>query len=955
MTDEHRTNDPDPGDRRSPTGPPPTGREADPARPLTRAERRAAEQAALERQADSSWQPSPSTGTLPVSRPRTAALPLPGAPTAGPPATGGAAGRVTARTTAVRADTGTGPAQDTVATAREQAPAGAAAWERVEVPTETPTPVPVSAWRERAARFALAQPAKGGATPPAEHAAPATPAVAAAAERPAAPAVAVGTVGPVTAPAATPLVAPTPTGAAPGALATPDAVAPLAAPGSGSATPFPTRRQLSHAARHVTRLGRGNAARLLLLTVVTALAVEMIRASGPLLDRAFSAGVVVAAGTALVTYAAPALAVTIIAARLPISGRVTLGAVLALVAWRLGLQGLGIAAGSEGTLGSARYGLGLGGTALAVATLVIVAGFVSGVRPVPGDDSPERVGGAWSPLANGRMVALGVALGVLGAAGVSLLYGTWDAYWRTGLLAWAGPLALGGLAVVAAWLLRRDTAAPGARGLWVLGPYLALGIMVFGNPSFVSAQTGLPLTVAAGGVAVAALLVGLTTVRGTARSSRPGGSAVLALLGRVADLVAMLAVTVVVFVLPGRTEEVDGFLSWALLICVVGLAVASTDAVVHALTRPARDIGWLRLAGASTAVGLGLILPLLVYQLDYDVPLPVPNAVVPVAVALVLALAGLRRTPPLPASAAGTAAAARVAPPSVRVALPVVAGVAVLAAGGVVVQSIDLPDDAPAAATSTEQGLVVLDWNLHYGVSATPSVELDQVAATIRGSGAQVVALQEVSRGWVLGGGVDMATYLARATDMEVVFVGAADRQFGNAILWDPASVTVADVSRLALPYGAGPQYRSAISATVTPVDGSDATWSEGVRVTSVHLQHRRENTPTRLDQLDALFAAEPVDGPFVLAGDLNAEPGWEEIDLVESQGLLSGQDDAGNADDLTSPATAPRHRIDWVFGSGLTFERFQVLDDVSSDHRPLVAVVRPGEEKEAAAPETTG
>ncbi|MEK8228417.1 hypothetical protein NKG05_23815 [Oerskovia sp. M15] len=62
------------------------------------------------------------------------------------------------------------------------------------------------------------------------------------------------------------------------------AAAPVDPPVEGApvgAAPHTTRRQLSQAARRVAGLGRGNAARLLLLTVVTALTVEMIRASGP--------------------------------------------------------------------------------------------------------------------------------------------------------------------------------------------------------------------------------------------------------------------------------------------------------------------------------------------------------------------------------------------------------------------------------------------------------------------------------------------------------------------------------------------------------------------------------------------------------------------------------------------------------------------------------------------------
>ena len=111
--------------------------------------------------------------------------------------------------------------------------------------------------------------------------------------------------------------------------------------------------------------------------------------------------------------------------------------------------------------------------------------------------------------------------------------------------------------------------------------------------------------------------------------------------------------------------------------------------------------------------------------------------------------------------------------------------------------------------------------------------------------------------------------------------------------------------------------------------------------MTSVHLQHREENTPTRLDQLDVLLADEPVDGPSLLAGDLNAEPGWPEITLLEDAGWVSAVDTAGDPAALTSPRDDPRYRIDWIFGQGVTFSDARVLTDPrSSDHLPVVTVV---------------
>jgi len=134
------------------------------------------------------------------------------------------------------------------------------------------------------------------------------------------------------------------------------------------------------------------------------------------------------------------------------------------------------------------------------------------------------------------------------------------------------------------------------------------------------------------------------------------------------------------------------------------------------------------------------------------------------------------------------------------------------------------------------------------------------------------------------------------------------------------------------LPYGAGPQNRSALSTTLTTAGGT------ALRVTSVHLQHRAANTQTRLDQLETLLAAEPVTGPAVLAGDLNATPGSPELMLLQDAGWVSAVDTVGDPDARTEPSTDPTERIDWVLGQGVTFRSATVLTEPrESDHLPLV------------------
>ena len=115
--------------------------------------------------------------------------------------------------------------------------------------------------------------------------------------------------------------------------------------------------------------------------------------------------------------------------------------------------------------------------------------------------------------------------------------------------------------------------------------------------------------------------------------------------------------------------------------------------------------------------------------------------------------------------------------------------------------------------------------------------------------------------------------------------------------------------------------------------------------MTSVHLQHRESNTATRLDQLAALAAAEPVTPPALLAGDLNATPGSPEITVLTDAGWVSAIDVAGDPDALTSPSTDPTDRIDWIFGQGVTFESAEVLTGrTESDHLPVVTRFTPGD-----------
>jgi len=650
---------------------------------------------------------------------------------------------------------------------------------------------------------------------------------------------------------------------------------------------------------------RTSARLVLLLAVVTALTADLVRTSGPLIDQAFTAGVVQAGVTAVGTYAAAGALVALVGLRRQVAGPALVTGVVSLVVLRLALQA---------TQGSARFVVGLVAVALALAVLVVTAAVAARV--------------------SGRVVAAGVSGGLALSAALTLAWSTWDPVWRPGVVAWVTPVLLGGAAVLLARGLRRLPAAPAVRGLWLLGPFVGLAVMTVANPAFLASQTGLPLWVAGPLLLVPAVLVAVVLVLPVARTPRtPAWTDGLL-------VVVLGSASAGVFAAATWPHDPGAWRTVLVCLSLLVLAVGAPLALARALTRPVHDQSAARLAGAAACAGLGVIVPLLVYQLDYDVPLGVPNAVVPVLVAVLLSLMAARARSRARASerdAAGTDGTVELstvgAPLRAQLVLVTLTCALLVVGTAVVLPSSGTgtpADERPPVADGTLQ---VLDWNLHYGVSTGPGVDLDEMVDVIAGSGAQLVTLQEVSRGWVMGGGSDMATYLEQRLGMHSAFVPAADRQFGNMILWDESLGDGTDIDPTALPYGAGPQRRSAVSVTLD-VDGTP------LRVTSVHLQHRMGNIGTRLDQIAALLDAEPVVGARLVAGDLNAEPGWPEVALFEAAGLTSAVDEAGDPLSSTFPSDAPSSRIDWIFGAGVSFSDVEVLDVRQSDHRPLVATV---------------
>lgn len=225
----------------------------------------------------------------------------------------------------------------------------------------------------------------------------------------------------------------------------------------------------------------------------------------------------------------------------------------------------------------------------------------------------------------------------------------------------------------------------------------------------------------------------------------------------------------------------------------------------------------------------------------------------------------------------------------------------------------------------------LVDYNIHMGVDTDGQLNPDAIADVIEAQDPDVVVLQEVGRGWTIGGTADLAEWLAYRLELPYRFQPAADRQFGNAIL-SRVPILASDGGRL--PFGEGPQRRSYLRVTLDLGEGRT------LEVFGAHLQHQ-EMTDTRLMQIEALLTAWDGASPAVIAGDMNAQPDAPEIPRFAEEGLLSAQDETGNGDLATASEPAfPGDRVDWIFGTGVGFEDFEIPQTRASDHLPLVVTV---------------
>jgi endonuclease/exonuclease/phosphatase family metal-dependent hydrolase len=563
-----------------------------------------------------------------------------------------------------------------------------------------------------------------------------------------------------------------------------------------------------------------------------------------------------------------------------------------------------------------------------VATLVLAsAATVCFIVFVPTWLLAVRPGGPTATARYGVSVLLGFVLDLMVHGAVA----TWDLVWRP--QSWAvGVVAVSvaaQLALLVVWVRStRSVGTPEGVGLpaLVLGPMVALQLLVFGNPARVAAAVGdLGQAVYVTGIVAMIGVVVVLALQGFEARLRWWPRSARALRDRrvVVGLGCVLAVSVVV--------PAGGWLSVyaSLLSGQVALACLVASSFIAAGAPGKGGAG--RVSAASAAGMLVLVVIVFLTYAGYDIALPVPAAWLPVVAAVAIMIGALAR----PSEGLTDPLVGRWDQPTTNVfnsaVFAVVIGWTMLVQFGV---GSGLPGDLSATPPQALVQVRVMTFNLHNGFDTTGWLGMEALARTIEQQHPDVVALQEVARGWVIDGSTDMLGWLSQRLQMDYVFDPTAGPLWGNAVL---TRLPIKGSRTYPLPTPDLLIGRGYVRVLL------DAGGGRTLNVIATHYHHLEDGGAIRVLQSKAILALWKDVPGTVLMGDLNAEPGSPEIEMLRSAGLVEAVAQAGLSPGYTYDSVAPYQRIDYVWVSpdlagGLT--DVVITSGNASDHRGVAATI---------------
>lgn len=359
---------------------------------------------------------------------------------------------------------------------------------------------------------------------------------------------------------------------------------------------------------------------------------------------------------------------------------------------------------------------------------------------------------------------------------------------------------------------------------------------------------------------------------------------------------------------------------WVLRV-ILGLAAALV------LLRPA-GLPWVLLAQAGLGAALAgalhrgsqrLFFPvsiMMLFSLFFIFYINVTWSIMPAAGALLLALVSL-----------AVRSAERLSAPQRFVLIPLV-----MALAGLIAMA-GRPVAGSVAGRPREPGAVrLMSYNIHQAMDYRGLPSPERIASAIASESPDIVALQEVNRGWTIAGASDFVSWLERRLpEYQIVYGPMVGDLWGTVIL-----------SQLPVIRSGFERFRPGVRFT------TGFSWAEidlpGCRtlVISTHLASGRQLGGERYGQMQQLLDFWDGRPCTVIMGDTNAEPNSRTIQLMLSAGFTDWLGRMTRPRAATWPSHDPFESIDYIATTG-EFEGLQAraLQTQASDHRPVIVDVR--------------
>ena len=505
---------------------------------------------------------------------------------------------------------------------------------------------------------------------------------------------------------------------------------------------------------------------------------------------------------------------------------------------------------------------------------------------------------------------IALLLGLSVETAVKGVFGTIDLSWANGVGAYIAAVILAAAQGILVWRLvlvngqQRGQAA--AAITWphlAVGPALLLQFLLFQNVPHQTVLIGWPQPAVFAWV-LGANLAGVVAAVELMRQPEGLPWPVLLLLGGV--LIAIVAV--------------DNSGLAAAVSMLVGQIVIAT--LLVSIVKPVSESnGQHSGRDVSTWIGVGmlaLLVLLVIYYGNYGADVLVPQEVVRPLAALLIGLTAVRAAMGRQGGGVPVTRAAGIAA-LVLLLLPLVL-------------LVRWKDVTPAPGDGLP--VRVMTYNLHQGFDVYGRHGLEELAKVIEAEDPDIVALQEVSRGWVVNGSVDMLEWLSQRLEMDYAWGPATDPVWGNAVL---SRLPIVSYKNHEMPNNDAVRADRAFLKVEIDVGGG-----ETIDVVATHFHSGDGDSAIRIPQAEAVLGAVDSGRTTVLLGDFNAHPDHPEMRLIAESGFNDALAASGaGVDGFTKPADASWERFDYVWASpDLKLRDFSTPASLASDHLPVAATI---------------